>query len=490
MKHLYFLICLFIWGVQSLFLEDSLSLGVGIDRVYTSVAKDNYGYFGTFTSPGYVVKVDLSNQTRVGYILLEQGEDNLSSSVIYGDCAYFGTMTGYVVKVNLTTFTRVESIDSTLTNLQTVIVYNNFAIFGGYERIVKINLEPFSFVKTRVVSLYWQLTESVLYDNFGYFACINYIYKYNLDTLILNDTLFLGIQYPNLAYFDYVTLKENIAYFGTNNPVYTIVPIDLITFTSNKTNSRGASSQYYCATTIGNYLVFGGYYSSFYDSSNTTAPTNNIIMSTSSISGSMVQTVVTYNNTLFYGINSSPGAISAVNQSNLLVKTISLDTLNAYLGASAFYKGYAYYIAGTTDFPNKLLKIDLSTFQLVNTIQLQYTEMSIPSMYIYEGSLYLTNYYDTTSIEIDLDIFARSNTYPSYFQNRYATYTVVDGLYSYSAFAYLNVNTYIYKINLQTHQPVRDIYVGMKVQYLMIYGNYLYISAADQLGLVKFFLSS
>jgi len=64
-----------------------------------------FAYFGTLASPGIVVKVRLSDFTRVGALTLNPGEDKLRSAVIdvAGGFAYFGTATspGIVVKVGV-----------------------------------------------------------------------------------------------------------------------------------------------------------------------------------------------------------------------------------------------------------------------------------------------------------------------------------------------------------------------------------------------------
>jgi hypothetical protein len=73
-----------------------------------------FAYFGTDTSPGMVVKVRLSDFTRVDALMFEAGEDKLTSAVIdtAEGYAYFGTKTspGKVVKVRLSDFTRVDDL--------------------------------------------------------------------------------------------------------------------------------------------------------------------------------------------------------------------------------------------------------------------------------------------------------------------------------------------------------------------------------------------
>jgi hypothetical protein len=76
--------------------------------VFFSAVMDSangFAYFGTLTAPGKVVKVGLSNFTRVGVVTLSNGEDDLSSAVIDTNqgFAYFGTSTapGRIIKVDL-----------------------------------------------------------------------------------------------------------------------------------------------------------------------------------------------------------------------------------------------------------------------------------------------------------------------------------------------------------------------------------------------------
>ena len=73
-----------------------------------------FAYFGTDTTPGKVIKVRLSDLTRVGALTLNSGETQLVSAVIDqpDGFAYFGTYTylGIVVKVRLSDFTRVGAL--------------------------------------------------------------------------------------------------------------------------------------------------------------------------------------------------------------------------------------------------------------------------------------------------------------------------------------------------------------------------------------------
>ncbi|MCA9428780.1 MAG: hypothetical protein KC994_27120, partial [Candidatus Omnitrophica bacterium] len=112
-------------------------------------------WYGTNTSPGRIIKVDLSNLQKVETLVLEEGDDFLSAAVIDGDerYGYFGTKTepGKIIKIDLETMKRVGEI--TLPegegNLETAIVNPNgtTAYFGTYSapaHIVEIDLMSFS----------------------------------------------------------------------------------------------------------------------------------------------------------------------------------------------------------------------------------------------------------------------------------------------------------------------------------------------------------
>ena len=104
-----------------------------------------FAYFGTValppgtTNPAVIVKVRLSDFTRVDSLTLNTGESYLSSAVIdsAGGFAYFGTFTfpGIIVKVRLSDFIRVDSItlNTGEDGLSAAVIDTaaGFAYFGG-----------------------------------------------------------------------------------------------------------------------------------------------------------------------------------------------------------------------------------------------------------------------------------------------------------------------------------------------------------------------
>jgi hypothetical protein len=118
-----------------------------------------FAYFGTGTAPRVVVKIDLATFTRVGAVTLGLGEDVLSSAVIesVNGFGYFGTSTkpGKVVKLKLSDLTRVQAL--TLNQGQDILygavidTSNGFAYFGT-------NTSPGIVVKVKIGSASGQTT--------------------------------------------------------------------------------------------------------------------------------------------------------------------------------------------------------------------------------------------------------------------------------------------------------------------------------------------
>ncbi len=134
----------------------ALTLNPGQDHLVSAVIDtlNGFAYFGTGTVPGIVVKIRLSDFTVVGTLVLNTGEDDLASAVIdhVAGFAYFGTNTspGVVVKIRLSDFSRVGalSLGPNESNLASAAIdfTNGFAYFGT-------NTQPGIIVKVRLSNL-------------------------------------------------------------------------------------------------------------------------------------------------------------------------------------------------------------------------------------------------------------------------------------------------------------------------------------------------
>jgi hypothetical protein len=93
-----------------------LALTRGDEYFYASIidTEHGYAYFGTHTTPGAVVKIRLSDFSRVGALTLNTGENSLWTAVLdeKNGYAYFGAYDapGFVVKIRLSDFSRVGAL--------------------------------------------------------------------------------------------------------------------------------------------------------------------------------------------------------------------------------------------------------------------------------------------------------------------------------------------------------------------------------------------
>lgn len=134
----------------------ALTLDAGEDTILSAVTDGTHGYFGTFTGPGKVVKVDLASLTRVGSLTLDSSEDLLAAAVTDGTHGYFcveGTFVGTVVKVDLSTMTRVGSLvmDNNEQAFISAVTDGTNGYFGTRDdpgQVVKIHLPSMTKVDT------------------------------------------------------------------------------------------------------------------------------------------------------------------------------------------------------------------------------------------------------------------------------------------------------------------------------------------------------
>ncbi len=137
----------------------ALDLPQDEDVVYVALmdAAAGYMYLGTNSSPGYVVKVRLSDFSRVGAIALDPSDGDILSGVIDVSSgqgfAYFGTEASpaRVVKVDLATFqvTDVLTLATGENSLLSAVIdpaagYAYFATSWTPGKIVRISLATFS----------------------------------------------------------------------------------------------------------------------------------------------------------------------------------------------------------------------------------------------------------------------------------------------------------------------------------------------------------
>lgn len=146
-----------------------LNLGENAPRSAVIDVAGGYAYFGAgyhspdyFTpasaSPSIIVKVRLSDLTRVANLTLSTGGTSLASAVIdsASGYAYFGTSSGIIVKVRLADFTEVSTLKANQYALDSAVIdpTGGFAYFGSTATVgnsaeglvVKVRLSDFTTV--------------------------------------------------------------------------------------------------------------------------------------------------------------------------------------------------------------------------------------------------------------------------------------------------------------------------------------------------------
>jgi len=231
-------------------LVGTMTLTRGDDNSFSALIDSAHGfaYFATDTAPGIVVKVRLSDFTRVGSLVLQPREQFLSAAVIdpNNGFAYFGSFfSGVIVKVRLSDFTEVGSISArplrgigfTTAVMDTV---NGFAYFGDYSgRIVKIRVSDLANVGTLTLPNGFGTFGSIIdtTNGFAYFStqfAPGTIYKIRLSDFTLVNSVSIA---PALGPTPLIDITSGLSYWGTLGTPASILRIRLsdLTITGNMT---------------------------------------------------------------------------------------------------------------------------------------------------------------------------------------------------------------------------------------------------------------
>lgn len=223
---------------------------------------NGYAYFGTHTSPGQIIKIDLNNFQRVGAITLKTDEGYLNAAVIDQSrgFAYFGTDTSpaKIIKIDIDPTRTFQEIGLPLTLrsgesfLTTAVIDQDYAFFSASisnqpSPLVRIVLSNFT-ESTTTINLPGAATSVVLDpdSHMAYYEggkvlnqTTSYIYKVNLNAYSLvgskqlasgeyNDSV--GIVKKDTAIF-YKQSGQPFAYFtAMQSSQSKIIKFDLTTF--------------------------------------------------------------------------------------------------------------------------------------------------------------------------------------------------------------------------------------------------------------------
>lgn len=192
-----------------------------------------FAYFGTGANPGFVVKVRLSDFTRVGALTLWGGEIGLSSAVIdpVAGFAYFGTRNdsqGSVVKIRLSDFTRVGSLQlwPGEFNLGSAVIdtTGGFAYFGTDNwldrgTVVKVRLSDFTRVGAITLNSGEFGLSCAVIDPASGFAYFGAYYPKVVKIRLSDFTRVGALDLPGVASLGSAVIDPSggFAYFGTNS---------------------------------------------------------------------------------------------------------------------------------------------------------------------------------------------------------------------------------------------------------------------------------
>jgi hypothetical protein len=219
-----------------------IQFSAGEDSVYSLAISGGYLYAGLLTSPGKVVKIDLSTFSKVSTLTLDVAEEYVYSLAVSGGYLYaaLDTSPGKIVKIDLATFTKVSSL--TLAGgenyAETLVVSGNYLYAGLWTspaKIVKIDLSTFTKVSTLTLDVAESLVGGIVLADDGYLYVGTYtnpakIVKIDPASLSKVSTLTLAAGEQNVI--SLVTLG-NFLYAGlyTAGGTPKHVKVDLTTFT-------------------------------------------------------------------------------------------------------------------------------------------------------------------------------------------------------------------------------------------------------------------
>jgi len=410
-------------------IEGSLELDTGENYLASAVIDTNngYAYFGTNTSPGKVIKVDLSNFIRVGSVTLNAGEDYLVSAVIdtNNGYAYFGTNTapGQIIKIDLNNFARVGSItlNAGENNLSSAVIdtTNSYAYFGTNSapgKVIKVDLSNF----IRVGSV----------------------------------TLNAGEDYLASAVID---TNNGYAYFGTNTAPGKVIKVDLSNFTRVGSIALNAGEDYLQSAVIdtaNGCAYFGTTDLSFnaaeivkidlnnFQRIESIAPSSNFWEFTSAV----IDTNAGY---AYFGHTNNPGGgkIVKIDLTNFqYISSINLPNEEDFLYSAVIDPANEKAYFGSKTLPGKIVKIDLALFQKENTLTLSSGENYLTSAVIDTNNGYAyfgTNTSPGQIIKVDLNSFTRVDSIILNPGEDYLTSAVID---TNAGYAYFGTYTDIGKI--------------------------------------------
>lgn len=237
--------------------DNTLTLSAGEDSVRAMVTDGTYLYVGLYTSPGKVVKIQLSDLTKVAVLTLDVGEDKVISLTLGQDLD--GTVYLYagleldpakIIKINPISLTKVATLilaagEPNARALRCVGGYLYVASYRlGAAPIVKVRLSDFTEVASLNIGAGFFQLVSLDSDGFYLYAC-NYnnapfIIKIDLDTFSVTASIDLS---GTISWAKYLYINSGYLYLAGENAIGPhLAKFDLSDFTLVTTLSLGVNN--------------------------------------------------------------------------------------------------------------------------------------------------------------------------------------------------------------------------------------------------------
>ncbi|MBI5374152.1 MAG: hypothetical protein HZA77_01880 [Candidatus Schekmanbacteria bacterium] len=377
----------------------TLTLGSGENALKTAVidtsGSTHYAYFGTNTTPGKVIKVNLSTFSKESAITFATGENQVSTSVIDAGngFAYFGLNTNpaKVIKVDINpvnTFQKIStiSVSSTLGFLSSAIdTIDGYAYFGEgqtWSKIVKVRLSDFTVSASSSASNIDGKMTTAAIDTSG---LVHYAYfvgdrttggtrivKFNLNSFTRAAVIDLTPD-EDSAQSSVIDTSAGYLYLGMHTVPGKIAKINLASFIREGTLELPLGAGYFSSSIMdstGTYAYFGSQDSPtrIVRVNLATLQKEGVILLNTGEDAPNTVVLDPGNKFAYFGTHTSPGRIVKIDLSNFQrIAAVTLNTGENYLDCAVIdtANGYAYFGAHISDFdpdpskPGKIIKIDI-----------------------------------------------------------------------------------------------------------------------------------
>lgn len=435
-----------------------------------------FAYFGTSTSPASIIKVRLSDFTRVDTITLRDGEDDLTSAVIdpRGEgYAYFGTNTspGIVIKVRLSDFRRIDAITlgSSERELRSAVINlsnldNNYAYFGTDTtpgRIIQINLETFTLENTITMpdSTEGNFRTAVADFNSGYAYFGSYLAPASVTRINIQKDNFgreAAVTFEpgeNRLSSSIIDPENGFAYFGTDSNSRSLVKVDINPL-NNFERIDVLDMDYEIYSAVIDAENGKAYFGVKNDNQDSRVERVDLATFTRDVGAGVdnlgsdpffTGVIDTNNRSAYFGTLSDPAFIYKIDLSGAQLAsegTIQLSEAATNFWAAAIDEeaGFAYF--GTYDAPAIVAKVDLSDFSRVGTLTLPNGDEGIRSAVIDPDAGFVYFGLATRSngkvVKINLNDFSYVDTLSTESGFEDLTSAVIDTA---NGFAYFGTNT-------------------------------------------------